>query len=122
MKIKNIKSGSALPSKGVYLLPASQISEILSSLKDDHYRVDIKGARTREELLASFAQNWNFPPYFGNNWDAFEEVLRELPPEKVYVIDGEESFRKRILVESELLRSVVREVLSKRALVLLVQR
>jgi hypothetical protein len=122
MKIKNFKSGNTLPGKGVYLLQVSQIPELSPFIEDIDYRVDIKEAKTREELLALFAHGWNFPPHFENNWDAFEEVVHELPGERIYVIDGEETFRKRILVESELLRSVVREALSKRALVFLIQR
>lgn len=121
MKIKNLRSGSALPTKGLYFLPVSQLSEIFPLLKDNDLRVDIKDARTREELLALIALNWDFPPNFEESWDAFEKVVRELQSQKIYVIDGEESFRKRILIESELLRSVLRESLSKRALVLLVQ-
>ena len=122
MKIKNLKLGNALPSKGIYLLPPSQFSDAVPSILNNHLIVDIKNARTREELLGLFAKSWNFPSYFGNNWDAFEEVVRDLPLDTIYVIDGEESFRKRMLVESELLRSIVKETLSKRSLVLLIQR
>jgi hypothetical protein len=33
--------------------------------------------RTREGLFAHWAERLRFPDYFGGNWDAFEECLRD---------------------------------------------
>ena len=36
------------------------------------------GIRSKEKLLAVFADKLRFPKYFGWNWDAFEECLKDL--------------------------------------------
>jgi hypothetical protein len=36
------------------------------------------GIRSKEKLLAVFAEKLRFPKYFGWNWDAFEECLKDL--------------------------------------------
>ena len=40
----------------------------------------IDGARIRdkETFLEEFARELKFPDYFGNNWDAFEECMKDL--------------------------------------------
>jgi Barstar (barnase inhibitor) len=37
-----------------------------------------RGLRSKEKLLGIFAERLRFPRYFGWNWDAFEECLRDL--------------------------------------------
>jgi hypothetical protein len=50
----------------------------------------VRGARARSEqaLFDEFAAAWQFPPYFGNNWDALEECLADLAwlPAQAYVL------------------------------------
>jgi hypothetical protein len=37
-----------------------------------------RGLRSKEKLLGIFSERLRFPRYFGWNWDAFEECLRDL--------------------------------------------
>src|SRR5262245_61999436 len=37
-----------------------------------------RGIRSKEKLLAILADKLHFPRYFGYNWDALEECLRDL--------------------------------------------
>lgn len=36
------------------------------------------GIRSKDELLAALASAGNFPSYFGENWDALQDCLRDL--------------------------------------------
>lgn len=50
----------------------------------------VRGDRARSEqaLFDEFSAAWQFPPYFGNNWDALEECLADLAwlPGQAYVL------------------------------------
>jgi RNAse (barnase) inhibitor barstar len=36
------------------------------------------GLKTKQELIEAISETLNFPDYFGENWDAFEECIRDL--------------------------------------------
>jgi Barstar (barnase inhibitor) len=57
------------------------------------FRVSVEGVRTDRELLARIATAMQFPGYFGGNWDAFQECLRDMSwlPSKSYVLILENS-------------------------------
>ncbi len=48
------------------------------------------GVRSKQKLLGIIAKQLNFPRYFGWNWDAFEECLRDLSwytePRKIAIV------------------------------------
>jgi hypothetical protein len=52
----------------------------LSTLHDENALVlDVDpGLDAKESLFSWFAEHLNFPAYFGSNWDAFDEILRDL--------------------------------------------
>ncbi|KAH3745384.1 hypothetical protein Pelo_13239 [Pelomyxa schiedti] len=39
--------------------------------------VDLTGVRDDQSLFAAFARDLRFPAYFGNNWDALNDCLRD---------------------------------------------
>jgi hypothetical protein len=49
---------------------------------------DVGKVSTKEQLMDLLAGVFNFPDYFGQNWDALEECLRDLEwiPAKGYVL------------------------------------
>ena len=52
-----------------------------------------RGIRSKQKLFAIFAERLHFPRYFGWNWDALEELLRDLswlPADKPIVIVHED--------------------------------
>jgi hypothetical protein len=65
--------------------------------------VEISGreGRTKRDLLAVAARALRFPDYFGENWDAFEECLRDLEwlPARAYVVGVSDV--DQLLAESE---------------------
>ena len=41
-------------------------------------QIDVAGVQQKQELLAKIASAMNFPDYFGKNWDALVDCLRDL--------------------------------------------
>lgn len=52
------------------------------------FNVDGASIKTKEQLLSAVAKEMNFPDYFGMNWDALHECLRDMEwlPAKGYVL------------------------------------
>lgn len=51
--------------------------------------IDIGKISRKDELLSEIARTYEFPDYFGNNWDALHDCLRELDnmkPAKGYIL------------------------------------
>lgn len=41
-------------------------------------RIDLSKVTNKEQLFQIFASHFVFPPHFGNNWDAFFDVMSSL--------------------------------------------
>jgi hypothetical protein len=41
------------------------------------FRIDLTGMLTKEGFLRATAKALQFPPYFGTNWDALEDCLKD---------------------------------------------
>lgn len=69
--------------------------------------------RTRADLFERFAEDLVFPAYFGRNWDAFEECLRDLswlPDSRdIRVIDAGDWLANEPPATRELLATILRE-------------
>lgn len=39
--------------------------------------LDLSVIQTKQDLMGWFYHNFNFPDYFGSNWDAVDECLRD---------------------------------------------
>ena len=77
-------TGESLPElrPGLYLIGADeQLSSVLARLEQAGWataRVDLTDAHDKEAVLAAFADSLQFPDWFGRNWDALEDMLRDL--------------------------------------------
>ena len=40
--------------------------------------IDLNTVITRDDLFRIFASTFSFPDYFGNNWDAFFDIMYSL--------------------------------------------
>ena len=49
---------------------------------------EMNGASDKEELLVRMGEALQFPDYFGENWDAFDECLRELRSATLLIRDA----------------------------------
>ena len=123
MKMRYFRVGNTFPQRGIYRL-AGKLSSLPDELKQRiAMRIVCLGSlQNRAEMFREFAESWKFPEYFGENWDAFEEVVRELPSNEVYVVQGTASFRRLLPQEWLLLENILYESLSPRALVFIVSR
>lgn len=89
MKIAEaIVTGVRLP--GIYRLNSrAKPSALLGDVAKAGWRtfyVDGHQIYDKASFLKAFAEALQFPNYFGNNWDAFEECIRDLPAARGYVL------------------------------------
>lgn len=45
-----------------------------------------KACTSKEDLFEHFSKKLNFPDYFSNNWDSFEEIVNDLEIEHKLII------------------------------------
>ena len=79
----------------------------------DALRVDVGAASSREELHRLLAAAFHFPDYYGHNWDAFDECIRDVElPARVEIV-GLEALRARLPREAELLQRCVADFVTE---------
>jgi hypothetical protein len=85
----------ALETPGIHVAPAGPSDAFdfaayrLSAQPETAARVVRGGhARSTAAMFDEFAAAWQFPPYFGRNWPAFDECLGDLDwlPARAYVL------------------------------------
>jgi RNAse (barnase) inhibitor barstar len=75
----------------IHFIPAHDIEKIYSELTNTQmkiFRVSLEKITGEKDLLSCIGNAMEFPNYYGMNWDAFEECLRDMEwcPAKGYVL------------------------------------
>jgi RNAse (barnase) inhibitor barstar len=70
---------------------------------DDRLEIDVGTAKTPEELHDLLFEAFQFPDYYGNNWDAFDECIRDVQVPSVVRITSFEKLRALLPREAKLL-------------------
>jgi RNAse (barnase) inhibitor barstar len=79
-------------SSGVYVIePDAGLSEIEKAARSCgllFFTIDLTGIDAKDAFMLQVSKTFNFPSYFGMNWDAFEECITDLSwyPAKGYVV------------------------------------
>ena len=73
----------------------------------DTLKVDVGSVTTRHALHALLAEAFQFPDYYGQNWDAFDECIRDVELPRHVEITGLEALRVRLPKEVELLQRCI---------------
>ncbi|MRH88799.1 hypothetical protein GFY24_15330 [Nocardia sp. SYP-A9097] len=78
--VSEVAGKSATPVLGVLPVGAAEFSGVREQLPDDYLSRELRGRkmRTVAEVFDEFAAAFQFPYYFGQNKDAFDECLRDL--------------------------------------------
>lgn len=66
---------------GVYHMPLDGESGLISAAERNGFfvfRVDLAGARDKDQLLEAIGRTMAFPEWFGRNWDALLDCLADL--------------------------------------------
>lgn len=71
-------------------------------------KLDLAVIRTKEELMDWLEENFHFPEYFGRNWDAVDECLRDMGPgDMTLEILNENEISDEMKSEMEILKLVM---------------
>ena len=73
----------------------------------DTLKVDVGPVTSRQELHGLLADAFHFPDYYGENWDAFDECIRDVELPTHIEIIGLEKLRERLPREADLLQRCV---------------
>ncbi len=96
--VKAALSGAKKP--GVYSFASRATTDSIRRAVETHgwkfFYVDGRQVRDKASFLNTIAGAMNFPAYFGRNWDAFEESVRDLEwaaaPGYVVLLDAPAQF------------------------------
>jgi len=77
--------------------------------------INVGEVRSREELHELLFQAFAFPDYYGRNWDAFDECIRDVTTPEVIKVSGLESMRFRLPRETKLFVACLRDFVAHRA-------
>ncbi|MDX1764211.1 MAG: barstar family protein [bacterium] len=103
-----------LACSGVYTIAevpeTSEIGDLAASKGLAFFHVDFGRVWSKKSFLRRLARDLQFPPYFGENWDAFEECLNDMAwapaPGYVILLENWETFARRSPGEMETALSI----------------
>jgi len=103
-----------LSCSGVYTIAeapeTSEIRDLAVSKGLVFFHVDFGRVSSKKSFLRRLARDLEFPAYFGENWDAFEECLNDMAwapaPGYVILLENWETFARRSPGEMETARSI----------------
>lgn len=75
----------------------------------NYLMIDVADPSTREELHALLAEAMDFPEYYGRNWDAFDECLRDATLPAHVTIRGLGTLRAKLPGEADSFARCVRD-------------
>ncbi|MCB0087382.1 MAG: barstar family protein [Caldilineaceae bacterium] len=112
-KIELLTAGAYQP--GLYqLLSATATSEIQAAVANAGWRfghLDGRTIQSKADFLTAVAAVLHFPPYFGHNWDAFEECIQDLSwlsaPGYVLLYEGVAHFAQQQPAEWRTARAIL---------------
>jgi RNAse (barnase) inhibitor barstar len=79
--------------------------------------LDVSGVSTPLELHLLLARHFSFPEYYGHNWDAFWDCVRNgeaCPLPERLTIHGMVALEKRLPREAELFRQCLSDLVDER--------
>ena len=96
---------------GVYQLPVSATEEIIAGAEANGFfvfRVDLRAARNKDDLLACIGEAMIFPEWYGYNYDALADCLADLGwrPAEGYLVLLEHCDAIRVKDESALVTTL----------------
>lgn len=65
--------------------------------------------QTKEKLFDYFSEKFNFPNYFGHNWDSFEEILYDLEINNSVIIYNFEAFLPNDAENLEIFKDILNQ-------------
>lgn len=87
------------------------VSRIGGFMKDqNYYCIDFTNVKYYHDMHRVIREAFGFPTYYGNNWDAFWDLLREMTGEAMHVqILGIDVIEKRFVKEADVMLGILKE-------------
>lgn len=102
---------------GAYFVDAAgreALADAAARLEFAHARIDLSGCTDKDEALLRVAHTLGFPDWFGGNWDALSDCLRDLSwwpaPGYVLVLDHAHDWQQADPVGFDVLLEIGNEV------------
>lgn len=77
---------------------------------NNYIHIDATLCKTKQELFNTFRKELNFPDYFSNNWDSFEEIINdlELDHQTIIIISN----YKILLADNKVDKTIFRDIIA----------